>query len=199
MKEKLFEKLLAYGQKKISFSETQNSIKEISNREISKFILDEYWGYVELEDLIKELLNSEIIDWKQFELEKEVEFCIKKYEAEECSFKATQARIQRLTNKKVSQYTLDNYWKSEDLEELVKVITVKEIQDWENIDDAKALVLITEIMKNPSESALVKRNGDALERKYSKTNGTVIDLIFSNDLSPIQILNLLKKNTISKS
>lgn len=197
MEGKLFEKILEYGQKKISFAEVQNYVREISNREISKFVLDEYWGVVEIEEIINDLLNNEIDNWEQFELEKKIEVIIKKFEAENLSLKETQEKIISLTGKKVDQYSLENYWKGESLEEFVKTICIKKIEDWESIDDERAVALISEIIKNPS-SAILSRNGEALEIRYSKPSGTVSDLIFWNDYTPVEILKELKVDTIIK-
>ena len=195
MEDKLFELIIKYGKKELSFEKLKDSIREICNRTISNFIVDEYWEVVEIEDIINDLLNPKIKNQKQFETEKEIEILIKKYDARKLSLQETQKKIKTLTGVNVDQYSLDNYWRSEDLKEYVKAICIKKIEDWESMDDEKALSLISEIIKNPT-SAILIRNGKALEKKHSKPTGTVSDLIFWNDYTPSEILKELKIDTV---
>jgi hypothetical protein len=70
-------------------------------------------------------------------------------------------------------------------------------KNWEQIDDEQALSLILEILENTSEDSILKRNGNALEKRYAKSEGTVMDLIFQEDLNnPRLILDKLKINTV---
>lgn len=181
MEDELFEVILKYGQKELPFLELQEKIEQVSKRKISAFIVEEYWGYVEIEDLIKDLLNQNILDWEQFEIEKQVEVAIKKYEKEEIDLEEAQKRIEKITGTKISQYTLDNYWRAENFEDFVRWVSTKELENWEQIDDEQALSLISEILKNTSDSSILKRNGNALEKRYAKSEGTVSDLIFHED------------------
>jgi hypothetical protein len=104
--------------------------------------------------------------------------------------------IKNLTGKTIDIGYLSEYWASESLDMFVEKLLVEHIQDWQSIDDKKAIELITEIQENVSNEGLVIRNSTALERRYSKSTGTVIDIIFNRGgQNPKLILEELKTNT----
>ena len=53
---------------------------------------------------------------------------IKAYEAGELTFEQVRSEIENQTGKVVAQYTLDNYWRSEDIEELAKRLAMPPIE-----------------------------------------------------------------------
>lgn len=70
------------------------------------------------------------------------------------------------------------------------------IADWASIDDARAVLLIKEILANITNDNIVDRNSDALEKRYRKPTGFISDLIFYKDpIDEQAILALLKKDT----
>jgi hypothetical protein len=79
-----------------------------------------------------------------------------------------------LTGQTIDVGYLSEYWASESLNTFIEKLLVEHILDWQSIDDKRAIELITEIQKNISKEGLVMRNSTALERRYSKSTGTVI-------------------------
>ena len=197
MDHQLLDCFIQYGQQQCSFETLQAHVKALTNRTISKFIVDDYWGYREIEEIIAQLLDESIEDWKQFETVQEVALTIKNYESGALDLEATQQKLLNATGKVVDQYELDHYWRSEDLEEFVATIATAAIEDWAAIDDARALQLIVELIDHGT-TAFVWRNGTALEKRYGQPIGTVQDLIFWKDLSPAEILQALKKDPVTK-
>lgn len=105
--------------------------------------------------------------------------------------------IYKITGKNIEPYSIENYWRSEGLDNFVKRLVAQPLEDWQNIDDKMAVVLIKEIFDNLGNDALLDINTNALEKRYSKPTGTIIDYIFHQSLSdPNEILRLLKKNTV---
>ncbi len=81
------------------------------------------------------------------------------------------------------------------LDEFISLILVSPITDWKNIDDNKALILIEEIIQNISKDAVIKRNSEALEKRYNKPYGVISDWIFIDDITNNKtILDKLKDN-----
>lgn len=74
-------------------------------------------------------------------------------------------------------------------------LNLGKIEDWKDIDEKRALEMITEIIENLDNDSILKYNSDALEKRYAKTTGWLIDRIFHNDvLNPEEILTELKKD-----
>lgn len=132
-------------------------------------------------------------------LHHQIKEVILKYEKEELNFDEAQKIISEITHKELDKHTLDNYWRSEDLDEFVTFLSTDEIPNWKELDDNSSLKLITEILENTEVDAILERNGNALEKRFRKTTGTVMDLIFQEDMSdPDEILNRLKRDTSIK-
>lgn len=198
MKHQLSALLTTYLSEQGSFESLQTAVQALTGRTLSPAFVDAYLEAYELDDLVSALLDPSIEDWEQFETEKKVTIAIENYEEGHLNLEATQALILAATGSDVSQYSLDNYWRSEDLEEFVQTLCIKAIEDWASIDDARALALLHEILEHPS-SAIVLRNGRALEQRYSKPEGTVSDLVFWNDLRPVEMLQRLKATDVDDS
>jgi len=126
----------------------------------------------------------------------ELQSIVKKYEESKSTLFETISSIKDFTGKEVTQYDLDNYWAYQDLENFCKNLLIEPIEEWQNIDDEKALILIAEILDNVSDDAIIARNSEALEKRYGKPQGTVVDMIFYEELNEIEILNQLKKDNI---
>jgi hypothetical protein len=106
------------------------------------------------------------------------------------------ALLKDLTGELIEIGYLSEYWASESLDTFIEKLPVEHIEDWQSIDDKKALELITEIQKNINKEGLVIRNSTALEKRYGQSSGTVIDIIFKRDhQDPKLILEELKKET----
>jgi len=104
--------------------------------------------------------------------------------------------LKDLTGETIDIGYLSEYWASESLDTFIEKLLVEHIQDWQTIDDKKAIELIKEIQENISKEGLLIRNSTALERRYSKSTGTVINLIFNRDGQDSKlILDELKKET----
>ena len=121
---------------------------------------------------------------------------IKSYESESSDFDSTATRIADLCGKAVERYELDNYWRSESLETFAARLAIAPIADWAEIDDARALSLISEILSDPCNDPVIDRNCEALSKRYGKTAGQVMDYIFQHDMTAEQILVELKKDTV---
>lgn len=118
------------------------------------------------------------------------------YEDHKISSEIALELINGLSNTPVDRVWLDTYWNSMDLNEFVSLITIAPIENWKEMTDIDSLKLISEILDNTVNSAIMQRNMEALEKRYSKPHGTISDWIFHNDIcNPMEILNLLKINT----
>jgi len=107
--------------------------------------------------------------------------------------------INEITVKGIDEYYLNNYWRSDHLDTVVRVLSIDQIDNWADIDDNRALVLIKEILDDLSDDGIILRNSEALEKRYKKSTGTITDLIFySNKNSKEEIFSELKKDTIIK-
>jgi len=127
----------------------------------------------------------------------EIKNIISLFEENKESSKKTLENIYEVTGKNIDIYTLENYWRSENLDDFVKRLIIPSINDWENINDNRAIILIKEILENLGNNAILDVNADALEKRYSKPTGTVIDYIYyQNILEATEMLKLLKKNTV---
>ena len=119
---------------------------------------------------------------------------IKKYENGYISKEEAVKSINQNTNNPIEIYDLQNYWRSENLEDFVERITYESLKDWKQIDDKTALKLIEEIQKNWNDISIRERNSEALEKRYAKTSGYMISIL---NESPREILKRLKEdNTI---
>ena len=75
-------------------------------------------------------------------------------------------------------------------------LSINPIENWQTIDDKQALELIQEMLNNTINDALLERNATALQKRYSKTEGTLIGMIFHQEMdNPQEILKALKKDT----
>lgn len=127
----------------------------------------------------------------------EIKKIISLFEENKESAKKTLENIYEITGKNIDIYTLENYWRSENLDDFVKRLITPSINDWKNINDDRAIILIKEILENLGNNAILDVNSDALEKRYSKPTGTVIDYIYyQNILEATEMLKLLKKNTV---
>jgi hypothetical protein len=104
-------------------------------------------------------------------------------------------KIKTFTGFETDEYTLKTYWTYTSLEEFCEAFLTESIDDWEAIDDDQAKKLIKEIFDNLGKDRIIRRNGEALEKKYRKPSGFVCDLIFQQDLEIDDILVELKKDT----
>ncbi len=108
-------------------------------------------------------------------------------------------QIKKISNKELTKYELGNYWRSHGLDEFVRTLAMPELEDWSKIDDERALELIKEIIEKINDTALMLRNATALEKRFKKSSGTVIELVFQKGMgSESEILIELKKDTVIK-
>gem|GEM_PF-1379983 len=118
------------------------------------------------------------------------------YENKILPFEKVIDMIKELTSKSIDKYDLDNYWTNTDIDSFVKRIATLEFTNWKNIEDELALELINEILENITDDSILERNMNALEKRYSKPTGKIIDWIFHRNITvPNEILELLKQNT----
>ena len=104
--------------------------------------------------------------------------------------------IKDLTGETIDIGYLAEYWASEDLDTFVEKLLVEHIEDWQSIDDKRAIELIVEIQENVGKEGLRIKNSEALEKRYCKSTGTVINIIYNHvSGDPKSILEELKKET----
>jgi 16S rRNA G1207 methylase RsmC len=126
----------------------------------------------------------------------EVISAIKRFESNDADFEATQKTLEALTGKVVDRDHLENYWRSESVEEFAEVLATPPLDNWQETDDVRAAELIREALLEPG-GAIFLRNGEALEKRFGKSEGFLIDLVFHEDISdPDQILAKMKEDTI---
>lgn len=116
------------------------------------------------------------------------------YEDGKISLDKTIEEFNKLSNRKIDSYILDNYWRSEDLENFVSRFAIDEIENWKEIDDSKAINLIDEIKNNPSNIAVEERNIVALEKRYAKPEGSLHGIVHEEDST--KILDFLKTDNV---
>ncbi len=116
------------------------------------------------------------------------------YEDGKISLDKTIEEFNKLSNRKIDSYILDNYWRSEDLENFVSRFAIDEIENWKEIDDSKAIKLIDEIKNNPSNIAVEERNIVALEKRYAKPEGSLHGIVHEKDST--KILDFLKTDNV---
>ena len=116
---------------------------------------------------------------------------ISDYEDGKISLEEALSSINENTNQPIDQNDLNNYWRSESLEDFVAKLTYESIADWKNIDDQKALELIEETKLHWENISVRARNCEALEKRYAKTSGYLISII---DQPKEDILSTLKKD-----
>ncbi len=105
--------------------------------------------------------------------------------------------INKISSLKVQKSDLTNYWKHSSLDDFVNTLLVSPIENWESIDDKKALILIKEILNNFSNDAIILKNSEALEKKFKKPSGYVSDCVFIENISdPDKILKKLKEQDV---
>lgn len=132
---------------------------------------------------------------KKEELKKVIEH----FETGQSDFNTAMLAVKKLTGKEISQYSLEYYWTYTSLSDFCDELLTETIEDWQDIDDSKALLLIKEIFEKITQSGIISRNAEALEKRYNKPEGFVMELIFaaSGLENENEILQQLKKeNTI---
>jgi len=106
------------------------------------------------------------------------------------------SEINELANVDLDLSWLYSYNSSIDLEMFVRILTIEPIVDWKEIDDKRAIEIINETLGSIGDDAILQRNFEALEKKYSKPTGALSGWIFQNDIMDSnKLLQLLKKNT----
>ncbi|NME71253.1 hypothetical protein [Flammeovirga aprica] len=126
----------------------------------------------------------------------EIKRLIIDFENDKISSEKALIEINKLSNVVVDNFSLQTYNSSMDLEMYVRILTLESIADWQEIDDKRAIDLINEILTSTDDDAVLLRNFEALEKRYSKPTGALSDWIFHDDITEAnELLLLLKKNT----
>ena len=126
-----------------------------------------------------------------------LESIILNYENDKINIEEALSLINKITSKEVKQDDIVEYWAYTTLKDLIQTLLIEPILDWKYIEDDKAIHMIKEILKNISNSIILERNSEALEKRYKKPSGTIIELIFSKGLDNSEkILEKLKENSI---
>ncbi|MCP4521411.1 MAG: hypothetical protein GY827_06930 [Cytophagales bacterium] len=122
---------------------------------------------------------------------------IREYEDDKISINDAVENINKLTGTTIKKELLKTYWNSMSLEEFVSLISAPELENWKELTDSESIDLINEIMENLSNTGIITRNMNALEKRYSKPQGTISDWIFHDDITdPKELLQYLKTDTI---
>lgn len=96
----------------------------------------------------------------------------------------------------ISQEQVVSYNGYTSLGNFCEMLLVEPIMDWQDIDDARAIQMVQEILDNVTDDAVLLKNGEALEKRYRKASGFLGGLIFHSGIeSPNEILKELKKDT----
>ncbi len=106
-------------------------------------------------------------------------------------------KLNTLLLKKITHEDIIEFWGHTDVDNLVEKLSISPIENWQEIDDKVALLLINEILNNLDNDAIIERNSQALEKRFSKPNGFVDDCIFIEDINDSDlILKKLKEDNI---
>lgn len=119
------------------------------------------------------------------------------FEKGDISAESTVQKIYDITLMKIDALRLKNYWRSESMEAFIDSITYEVYKEWKEIDDVIALKLLNEIKDNIGDDAILARNSEALERRFKKPTGIIVDLLFQNDFKNEEILRQLKIDTVT--
>jgi len=121
---------------------------------------------------------------------------IEDFEVNKISEEMAISEINKISTTELDEYSLRNYWRSIDLDTLVETLTIPQIPDWQELTDERSLELIREAIANLGRDALFTRNASALEKRYSKPEGTLSGWIFHEDIiDENEILERLKVDT----
>lgn len=121
---------------------------------------------------------------------------INDFESGKISSDIALTEINKLSNVNIDLSWLCSYNSSMDLDMFVRILTIEPIADWQEIDDKRAIEIINETLDSIGDDAVIQRNFEALEKRYSKPTGTLSDWIFQEDIMDSnELLQLLKKNT----
>lgn len=120
---------------------------------------------------------------------------IEDFEAGKINVDSAMKMIYEITFQSIDELRLKNYWRSESMEELISSLSYNEYKDWVNINEDKVIELLNEIRENIGDDSILNRNSEALERRYKKPSGTVVDFLFQSDYKNKEILRRLKIDT----
>ena len=121
---------------------------------------------------------------------------IEDFEANKISEEMALSEVNKISATDLDEYSLRNYWRSMDLDTLAETLTMPHISDWQELNDDRSLELIREAIANLDRDALFTRNTTALEKRYSKPEGTFNGWIFHEDIvDDNEILEKLKVDT----
>ena len=126
--------------------------------------------------------------------EKEMMQIVSDYEDEKISAEIAIQEFNKLSNREIDKFVLDTYWNAESLEEFVTRYAIEDVEDWSEIDDARAIALIQEVKENLGNMAIEERNILALEKRYAKPEGTLFGIIHEEEVE--DILAFLKKDDV---
>jgi hypothetical protein len=127
---------------------------------------------------------------------KQIKLLIEQFENGKIDAQTAIEQINELAEAKISYYELISYTSYTDQDAFIEQITKKTIENWQEIDDKKAILLIEEMLQNLADIAIIGRNSEALEKRYGKPTGKVSDYIFYEAIITSQdILMELKKDT----
>ena len=127
---------------------------------------------------------------------KRVRQLIKDFEAGNISSEVALTEINKASNTEVNLSWLCSYNSSINIETFVRILTIDPITDWKEINDERAIKILNETIESIGDDAVLQRNFEALEKRYSKPIGRVSNWIFQDDISdPEELLRLLKTVT----
>ena len=118
------------------------------------------------------------------------------FETNKMSVEKAVEEINKVSVKSVDEEWLKSYWNAIDLDEFVDLLTLPQLDNWKDLNDDESITLIEEAISNITRNAVFQRNSEALERRYSKPEGTVSNWVYHEDIvDPKIILKKLKQNT----
>lgn len=128
---------------------------------------------------------------------KKVKKIVEEFELGKLSSKFAVKEINKIAYHSTSEEYLNCYWRSINIDEFIKSIIVPEIENWKEIDDKTALILLNEMLEIFAEDSVrFDRICVALEKRYGKSSGTISDYVFYEDLTDSEkILEKLKEDT----
>jgi hypothetical protein len=121
---------------------------------------------------------------------------VQDYEANILTAEQAVEEINKLSVKPVDIEWLMSYWNAIDMDEFVELLTLPEIQNWNELTDEESIEIIKEAISFGTSNAVFQRNAEALEKRYRKPEGTLSGFVHQDDNpDPNEILKLLKKDT----
>jgi len=125
---------------------------------------------------------------------------VRRYESGSIAFDEINSKVTAAGLPSIDRRDLDNYWRSENVEDYADIVVTLPIADWQSIDDSRAVELISETFDalDNFKDGILHRNLEALSLRYRKTLEETSSFFIDREpqLTTAQVLVELKRDTV---